>query len=207
MTEREAGKDTPKNCSVVDNPKLLPRLLLTMVVVLALMSGYQWAKELLFPTITIMQSDFLTILFTTIATTLFAYFGFRRFEAAQKRLLYQTTEAKAARESEETLKEQLLFLQNLLDAIPNPVFYKDTQGRYQNCNKALETFYGLKREEILGKPISDLTSEDLAEIHSERDATLLRHPGVAAYEAQFKVADGYHGKRHVLQGYGGEQRG
>ena len=190
MSEHDAGKDSHKNFSVVDRPKLLPRLLLTMVVVFVLMSGYEWAKELLFPTITIMQSAFLTILFTTIATTLFATFGFRRFEAAQMRLLFQTTEAKAAREGEETLKEQLLFLQNLLDAIPNPVFYKDTQGRYQNCNKALENLFGRKREDLIGKSVHELILEARGEIHSERDAELLRHPGTAVYEAEFKAPDG-----------------
>jgi PAS domain-containing protein len=41
--------------------------------------------------------------------------------------LYDITEQKSL---EETLREQYHFLENLLNTIPNPIFYKDTQGRF-----------------------------------------------------------------------------
>ncbi|MDD3272242.1 MAG: MEDS domain-containing protein, partial [Syntrophomonadaceae bacterium] len=37
---------------------------------------------------------------------------------------------------EKELQEQLYFLQNLIDAIPNPVFFKGFDGKYQRCNRA-----------------------------------------------------------------------
>lgn len=190
MTEHDPGQDAREHFVAEQQQKLLPRLLLTMSAAFVLMAGYQWAKQLFFPDPTVVRSDFLTVFLTALVATLFAYIGFRRHAAAQQCLLPASVDAAAAKEAEETLKSQLLFLQNLLDAIPNPVFYKDTQGRYQQCNKALETLYGFKGEEIRGKSIHDLTLKDLAEIHSEKDAELLRRPGVNAYEAQFKTADG-----------------
>ena len=36
------------------------------------------------------------------------------------------------------LPEQAFFLQQLGDIIPSPIFWKDTQGRYQGCNTAFE---------------------------------------------------------------------
>ena len=57
------------------------------------------------------------------------------------------TERKRA---ERTLQEQLNFLQQLIDAIPSPIFYKDTKGVYQGCNKAFETYYGLRQRQDSG---------------------------------------------------------
>ncbi|MBU2090521.1 MAG: PAS domain-containing protein, partial [Alphaproteobacteria bacterium] len=38
----------------------------------------------------------------------------------------------------------------LLNAIPTPVFYKDREGRFVDCNTAYEIHLGLTREEIIG---------------------------------------------------------
>ena len=39
------------------------------------------------------------------------------------------------KEVEETLKNKVNFLETLLDTIPTPVFYKDSDGIYQGCNE------------------------------------------------------------------------
>ena len=44
--------------------------------------------------------------------------------------------------------EQIHFMQNLIDSIPSPIFYKDRAGIYQGCNKAFEAYLGVSR----GKP-------------------------------------------------------
>ena len=190
MTEHDPGRDAQENLVTELKQKLMLRLLLTIVAVFALMSGYQWAKESLFQQVAIVQSDFLTIFFTVMVTTLSVCLGFRRFESTQQCILHRALEVEAAKEAEKTIKVQLLFLQNLLDAIPNPVFYKDTHMRYQQCNKAMEVLYGHRREEIIGRSIHDLALGDNAAIHSEKDVELLRQPGIDKYEAQFKNADG-----------------
>ena len=53
------------------------------------------------------------------------------------------TERKVA---EEKLRDNVAFLQNLMDAMPHPVFYKDTGGRYMGCNRAFEQFFGIPSE-------------------------------------------------------------
>jgi two-component system, sensor histidine kinase and response regulator len=94
------------------------------------------------------------------------------------------------KEAEKTVKEQLKFLQSLLDAIPNPVFYKDAKGLYRGCNKAFETFIGIERAELIGKSVFDLAPRELAEIYFAKDEELFNNPGTQVYEAQAKNPDG-----------------
>ncbi|HWQ18524.1 MAG TPA: PAS domain S-box protein [Methanotrichaceae archaeon] len=91
---------------------------------------------------------------------------------------------------EEALREQLNFLQQLIDAMPNPVFYKDTKGIYLGCNKAFETYTGLSKEHVLGKGVYDLYPKDVADIYFEADNELFNDPGVQVYEASAVRVDG-----------------
>jgi PAS domain-containing protein len=43
------------------------------------------------------------------------------------------------------LRTQLLFTQQLIEAMPNPVFYKDAKGHYLGCNRAFEEWIGVPR--------------------------------------------------------------
>lgn len=70
------------------------------------------------------------------------------------------------------LKNQLIYKETLLDAIPNPVFYKDNAGRYIGCNRLFETFTGRNREDIIGKTVFDLVSSDIAAKYYEKDVEL-----------------------------------
>lgn len=88
------------------------------------------------------------------------------------------------------MPNHLFFLQQLIDAIPSPIFYKNARGLYQGCNKAFEAFTGLSKEEIIGKTVYDIAPKDLAEKYHEMDAALLRKPGVQVYETSVLYADG-----------------
>jgi PAS domain S-box-containing protein len=97
------------------------------------------------------------------------------------------TERKRA---EEKLRERQIFQQQLLDSLPVPVFYKDSEGRYLGCNAAFEDFFGQKREEITGKSVYDLSPKELADIYYEKDAALFQNPGRQIYESTIKSTDG-----------------
>jgi PAS domain S-box-containing protein len=94
------------------------------------------------------------------------------------------------RKAEQKQQEYLNFLQILMDAIPNPVFYKDSQGLYLGCNKACEEAWGISREELIGKTVFEQHPRDLAETYHSRDAELFRQPGVQVYETSVAHADG-----------------
>lgn len=76
----------------------------------------------------------------------------------------------------EQLKHQSLFLRTLIDAMPYPVFYKDVDYKYLGCNKALELFLGVRREEFIGKTVHEVWPPDLAGKYQQSDRELLESP-------------------------------
>ncbi len=91
---------------------------------------------------------------------------------------------------EQEKQDSLNFLQILMDAMPNPVFYKDVSGRYLGLNKATEQAWGRPREDFIGKTVFDLHPPDLAAIYQARDQVLFQNPGVQIYETQMAKPDG-----------------
>jgi PAS domain S-box-containing protein len=95
--------------------------------------------------------------------------------------------------AETKLNEQLHFLQQLLDSIPIPVYYKDVDGVYLGCNAAFETLISVPRSDIVGKTDYEVAPKDCADKCHESDSALLHHPGVQIYEASVIYNDGeYH---------------
>ncbi|MGC9356405.1 MAG: GAF domain-containing protein [Anaerolineae bacterium] len=92
------------------------------------------------------------------------------------------------------LRASTTMLQDVLDAMPNPVFYKDVDGAYQIVNDAFaQQVLGIPKERIEGATVYDLPEAippDLADIYHEADMALIREPGFQEYEAQVKYADG-----------------
>jgi two-component system, cell cycle sensor histidine kinase and response regulator CckA len=92
--------------------------------------------------------------------------------------------------AETAMRQQRDFLQQLIDAIPTPIFYKDVDGRYMGCNRAFESDMGISRADIVGKTVFDVHASDLAQIYHEQDLSLLRHPGVQQGETSRQDAAG-----------------
>lgn len=94
------------------------------------------------------------------------------------------------KKAEVVLQDQLHFWQRLIDTIPNPIFYKDSNGLYQGCNTAFEAYIGLTKEELVGKSVYDISPKDLADKYFEMDSALFSKPGVQNYESSVVYADG-----------------
>ncbi len=92
--------------------------------------------------------------------------------------------------AEVELEEQLHFIVQLIDAIPNPIFYKDELGRYLGCNRAFEQFVGSPRHDLIGKSVYELSPKDLADRYYAADKSLFDNPGVQNYESVVKSANG-----------------
>ncbi len=88
-----------------------------------------------------------------------------------------------AKQANRELRTQLSFTQQLIEAIPNPVFFKDARGRYLGCNQAFERYVDRPRDQIVGRTVVDIMPGELAETSIAFDARLLDQPGVQAYEA------------------------
>ena len=84
---------------------------------------------------------------------------------------------------------QLRFLQTLMDAIPTPVYFKDTQGQYQGCNQAFGKAFGVAREQLIGKTADALYQPRIAALHREKDGQLFAAGGMQQYEVDLVYAD------------------
>ncbi|MCA1907495.1 MAG: PAS domain S-box protein [Magnetospirillum sp.] len=91
---------------------------------------------------------------------------------------------------EATLKDELAFKQTLIDALPFPVFYKNTDLVYLGCNGAFAEALGKAPEDIVGKTLTETYSAEKAAEFSRRDLELLASGGVQRYETTFRWGDG-----------------
>ena len=57
----------------------------------------------------------------------------------------------------------------LYQAIPDLVWFKDTQGVYLSCNSRFEQFFGASEKEIVGKSDYDFVHKDLADTFRKND--------------------------------------
>ncbi len=71
------------------------------------------------------------------------------------------------------LESQKMTLQGVLDNIPDPVFCKDSQGRYVQINKSFANLTGYSQSFIVGKNDFELYVKDEAEFYTKDDEKLL----------------------------------
>lgn len=91
---------------------------------------------------------------------------------------------------DEALTENLNFVEQLLAAIPTPVFFKDLSGCFVGANKAFEAFYGTSADGLIGKTIYDIAPQQHADVYDQADRELLEMGGKQSYEARVECRDG-----------------
>ncbi len=104
-------------------------------------------------------------------------------------LLVACIDVSEAKRAARDLESHLHFTRALIDAIPNPVYFKDRDGRYQLHNRAWSEVVG-GGETWVGKTVYDMLEPGLAGQHDERDRALLERPSSTTYEAIFPVRGG-----------------
>ncbi|MFT5873674.1 MAG: PAS domain S-box-containing protein, partial [Clostridium sp.] len=92
--------------------------------------------------------------------------------------------------SEENLKINYNFLRILLDTIPNPIFSKNVDGEYIDCNTAFEQYLGLSKDRIINKTILEINKGKSEEIYHKADIELMRSREKQIYESKMRYADG-----------------
>lgn len=93
---------------------------------------------------------------------------------------------------QQALRGQKRFLKSMMNAIPDLIFYKDTDGVYLGCNKAFsEYFIGLSEEEIIGKTDLDFVKDrKLAEFFRQKDREMLAAGVPTVNEETITLVDG-----------------
>lgn len=78
----------------------------------------------------------------------------------------------------------------LFSAVPNPVYYKDAEGRYLGCNNAFTEQLGVTKEELKGKTVFDLWPSEHSKVYHKMDLELMANPQKQEYEWQLKDKNG-----------------
>jgi PAS domain S-box-containing protein len=100
------------------------------------------------------------------------------------------------RRNEKATKEQMHFLQELLDSIPNPVFFKDQQESFSGCNTAFEKMFQTDRKQLNERLSIPPFLQQGYEIISWGDQELLEKQGIQQYESTLNLPDNSH--RQIL---------
>ena len=85
--------------------------------------------------------------------------------------------------AESDLGELNYFVKKLMTILPMPLFYKNTDGTYQDCNEAFEDLVGLPRTKIIGKTASEIAPPELAKTYLAKDKELSAGTGVQRYQS------------------------
>lgn len=134
------------------------------------------------PSSSLREVDGLIENFRTMAETLVAQVGTIRG-------LNETLENKVAQRTKE-LEEKSVFLAALLDSLRDIVIFKDLEGVYLGCNRALEQTLGKDRSEIVGKTDYDLFSQGAAERFRADDRQVVESGKPLQLQEEAPVPDG-----------------
>jgi PAS domain S-box-containing protein/putative nucleotidyltransferase with HDIG domain len=111
--------------------------------------------------------------------------------------VHVVTDITLLRQAERAASERSHFLEELLEAVPVPLFYKDTSLRYGGMNQAFAAWVGSPEDQVIGKTVFDVRSGREAESIDAADRDLLARRDRSAKEEQ--VLTGPDGKpRNVL---------
>lgn len=93
-------------------------------------------------------------------------------------------------------RDNLKFLQVMMDTIPNPVFYKNLDGVYLGVNESYAKFHGMAKEDIIGKSTHDILTETLCSICCLKEALVIESGQKTVYELELK--DSSNSKRDMI---------
>ena len=108
--------------------------------------------------------------------------------------LYQSFANQAAIAGKNALRMQALQyseekLRTMIETLPSPLFYKNVEGVYLDCNAAFVEFLGRPKEEIINTTVDELFPGELADIYRQADMDLLKSRKKQIYETQVMAAD------------------
>lgn len=104
-----------------------------------------------------------------------------------RRLQIQVAE-RARAEAEEHRQRKTLMA--LIDSIPDPIWFKDIQGRYLGVNQAFAECLGLRAEDVVGRSDEQLFSDQSRAGRGDRDRQALSARGPFASEGWVVYPDG-----------------
>lgn len=94
------------------------------------------------------------------------------------------------------LSNRLEFDKVLLDTIPNPIYYKNVEGKFLGCNLGFANLVNKRRDEIIGKTAFDFFPYDIALKNTNIDKELLQTFSTSTSEFTFYTPSNH--MKHII---------
>ena len=97
---------------------------------------------------------------------------------------------------EQELSNRLEFDKVLLDTIPNPIYYKNIDGKFLGCNTSFANLVNSNKEEIIGKTAFDFFNFNVASKNTLIDEELLKT--FATSTSEFTMYNSSNEMKHII---------
>lgn len=115
----------------------------------------------------------------------------QRLPAVVRRALAEARDRRERRTAETALEEQRLLLSTLIDSLPEIVYAVNTESRLTVVNRALLDMLGKKREDVLGRRLSEVWQEEtVLDIETQSTAVLRNGRSLTDQERAWILHDG-----------------
>jgi len=97
---------------------------------------------------------------------------------------------------EKDLQNRIKFDKVLLDTLPNPIYYKNKEGKFLGCNKAFSKLLDIPKKEVIGKTAHDFFPPEIAIRNESVDKELLSSLGTNTSEVTLHLSN--HHMKHII---------
>ena len=101
--------------------------------------------------------------------------------------IFDITESKHVQQE---LRVERALLRNLIDSIPDLIFFKNTKGEYIECNRAFVEFCSTPKQTLVGKTGLDLFPPEMVEFLRDQDRITLDEGRAMRFERWVQYPDG-----------------
>ena len=92
---------------------------------------------------------------------------------------------------EKDLQNRIKFDKVLLDTLPNPIYYKNRDGKFLGCNKAFSKLLNIPKRDVIGKTAKDFFSPEIAKKNEAVDKKLLETLGTDTSEVTLHLSNNH----------------
>ena len=89
------------------------------------------------------------------------------------------------------LAERTALLRSFIDASPDLIYYRNAEGVFSGCNRALEELTGMKESQLVGLTPWDVYSKEDAQHIVETDEAVFKNNQALTYEQWLEYPDGH----------------
>ncbi|RXJ68605.1 histidine kinase [Halarcobacter ebronensis] len=97
---------------------------------------------------------------------------------------------------EKALQNRIKFDKVLVDTIPNPIYYKNKDGKFLGCNRAFSELLNISKSEVIGKTAKDFFPLEIALKNHQIDQELLKTLGTNSSEMTLHTPDNH--MKHII---------